>query len=336
VLEAGFDLKGRVERLGCSLFGGLGAKLAVNLTAPAEELVARPSKLFRARLVRIAFDLTQDALGAAAADVPEERLGSVAAALELLHAGSLIIDDIQDGSPVRRGAASVHLVYGVPRALCTGNWLYFAPLRMLRELGLDVEREAALYRLYHAAVEAAHCGQAIDLSVKVDALPRSEVAAVCRAVATQKTGAITALATACGALLAGGSPAQVEALHAFGESFGVALQELDDAGNARGCVTPAKRYEDLLARRPGAIWAFAAADFDRWRTLEAAVAALPGDEAPLLRWLADTDYFAHARASVRRQLRTSLDRLRPTVAESGGAWLELVEATETLLRAYEV
>jgi geranylgeranyl pyrophosphate synthase len=334
--ESGGDLKDCVDQLGSTLFGGLGSELAASLTAPAAELVARPSKLFRARLVRIAFDLTQDALGAAAAEVPAEQVDRVAASLELLHAGSLIIDDIQDGSTVRRGAASVHLVYGVPRALCTGNWLYFAPLRLFRELGLDVEREAALYRLYHDAVESAHGGQAIDLSVKVDALPRSEVAAVCRAVAAQKTGAITALATACGALLAGGSPAQVEALHAFGESFGVALQELDDAGNARGRVTPAKRYEDLLARRPGAIWAFAAADFESWRTLETAVAALPGDEAPLLRWLADTDYFALARASARRQLRTSLDRLRPFVSESGDAWLDLVEATETLLRAYEV
>jgi len=110
-----------VDLLGRGTWPGIAAQVEECLVAPARELLARRSKSLRGQLVAAACDL----LGGV--QTPERRAAvtKVAAAMELLHAGSLIIDDIQDGSVQRRGGPSLHLVYGVPSALCTGNWLYF-------------------------------------------------------------------------------------------------------------------------------------------------------------------------------------------------------------------
>jgi geranylgeranyl pyrophosphate synthase len=46
---------------------------------------------------------------------------------ELIHTGSLIIDDIQDQSELRRGRPSLYRTYGIDVAINAGNTLYFLP-----------------------------------------------------------------------------------------------------------------------------------------------------------------------------------------------------------------
>ena len=55
----------------------------------------------------------------------------IAAFVELIHNGSIIIDDIQDQSDVRRSKPCIHLTYGVDTSINLGNFMYFAPLNYL-------------------------------------------------------------------------------------------------------------------------------------------------------------------------------------------------------------
>lgn len=48
--------------------------------------------------------------------------------IECIHNGSLIVDDIEDNSEVRREKPCVHKIYGVDVSINAGNMLYFAPL----------------------------------------------------------------------------------------------------------------------------------------------------------------------------------------------------------------
>jgi geranylgeranyl pyrophosphate synthase len=250
------------------------------LLEPARDVLTRPSKLFRSRLVRMAARL------AGARHIP----AALPALLEMIHTGSLVVDDIQDDSSQRRGAACLHRLHGVPLALNTGNWLYFWPLTLLDTLGLPGAMAARMRQRMCAAMFRCHFGQALDLALPVGQLDRASVPAVVAAATRLKTGALTALAAEVGALAAGAPAATIAALRCFGHRLGVALQMLDDLGNLADGDDD-KRHEDLRLGRPTWPWAWAAEDLDdrafadlqrEARVLNAhALAGGRGDAAPL-------------------------------------------------------
>ncbi len=129
------------------------------LFGPAREFLTRPGKEIRSRLVETGWLLCGGAPGAHPPELPW--------LVEILHAGSLIVDDIEDGSPERRGAPALHELVGLPLALNTGNWLYFWPLVLIERLGLPESRALALYRETSRVLVGCHQGQALDLSVRV-------------------------------------------------------------------------------------------------------------------------------------------------------------------------
>ena len=99
------------------------------LLAPISDIVGRPSKRFRARLVLFGCMLTSRHSDLTATE--QELCLRFGDLIELLHAGSLVIDDIEDQSPVRRNQPSLHLKYGIPIALNAGNWLYCWPTMLV-------------------------------------------------------------------------------------------------------------------------------------------------------------------------------------------------------------
>jgi geranylgeranyl pyrophosphate synthase len=251
------------------------------LLRPAVDFLARPGKGLREELVRLGWEL-----GGGEGEAPAE----LRAAVELLHAGSLIIDDIEDGSGRRRGAPALHRRYGVPLALNTGNALYFWALELLGELAEEPAKELALRRCANRAVLRCHYGQALDLGVRVDALRQRDVPSLASAIGELKTGSLTELAASLGAIAAGASPARERALARFALRVGVAFQMLDDLANLRARER-GKRYEDLRLARVTWPWAWCArrlapAAFATLRVRARAVAAgalPPGDLARALR-----------------------------------------------------
>ena len=218
----------------------------------ARDILSRPSRQFRARLCELAWRL---------GDGPGDPPPLMAAVVEIIHAGSLIVDDIEDSSPERRGGAALHVEHGLPRALNGGNWMYFWALRLAREI--EPLPPAARERLHHEIVEAmhdCHLGQALDLGSSIGRLPQSAVYRTVATSTTLKTGSLMGLAARLGALVAGAQAGREEALARFGRRLGLGLQMLDDFGNLTGGSdgTAAKALEDLRNGRPTWPWAIAA------------------------------------------------------------------------------
>jgi geranylgeranyl pyrophosphate synthase len=284
------------------------AALDSTLLGPTLEFLARPGKALRARLVEIGWEL-----GGGAGAVPVE----LPSLLELVHAGSLVVDDIEDGSCERRGAPALHRRVGVPLALNAGNWLYFLPLQLLADLGLPPPTELGLYRAMTSAMARCHVGQAVDLGVRVDELAQDEIASTVRFVTTCKTAALTELATSLGAIAAGAGDGRRRALARFGRRFGMALQMLDDLAGVQGRQGDARRWEDVRLGRVTWPWAWLAerSSPERFARLQrAARAVADGRLAPgTLGQRLSTLSAAHGRQVARGTLARALDALARAV-----------------------
>ena len=223
------------------------------LVGPLSDFLARPGKEFRARLVRLGWQLS----GRHTSPPPELPL-----IVEALHSGSLIVDDIEDESSQRRGEPALHCRYGVPRALNAGNFLYFWALELLSRLGLPPITELALHRAFTRTLLACHQGQALDLSVCVAQLGQSEVVPTVFAVTQLKTGKLCELAANMGALTAGASQTKAQAIAQFGSELGIGLQMHDDLSGIMSERHAHKGHEDLRHGRPTWAWAWAAEILD--------------------------------------------------------------------------
>ncbi len=302
--------------------------LAATLLDPTLRFLRRPGKGLRARLVELGW-----MLGGGAATVPP----ALPSLVELIHAGSLIVDDIEDGSTERRGEPALHRRIGVPLALNAGNWLYFTPFQLLAELGLPPATELALHRAMTGAMARCHVGQAVDLGVAIGSLPQADVAPTVRFVTSCKTGALTELSLLVGALAAGADDARCGTLVRFGRRFGTALQMLDDVANVEARNGSARRYEDVRLGRATWPWAWLAERLSPARFARLQRAARAVADGRLAADTLGTRLATLSAAHGRRIARTSLDRalhaLRSTLGASPG--LEALAAeVERLLVSY--
>lgn len=307
------------ELLGLDEVGAVETILRRALLNPIAELTSAQGKRIRGQLVSFSFRLLSGDRASSASSTKRCRLA--AEAIELIHAGSLIVDDIEDGSAVRRGRPALHLRYPMPIALNAGNWLYFWPFDLLKRLAIPKDQLLHIYESCHRTLLRAHCGQAIDLGAKIDTLDQAQVTEICMASMRLKTGALMGFAALLGAAVAGMSNKFLTILDDFGRDLGVALQMFDDLGNALGTCEPAKRYEDLMLSRPSWVWACAAmhsspADYQRFLT---AVRRLP-DNADLEAWMGEHDIVLKTRRSARNYLDLSFDALKDQLDATGARW----------------
>jgi geranylgeranyl pyrophosphate synthase len=291
------------------------------LLGPLRDFLARPGKELRARVVELGFTLGG---GAAHALPPELPL-----LVEILHAGSLIIDDIEDGSPERRGRPALHRLHGVPLALNAGNWLYFWPQALLAGLALTPPARLRAHELIAACLLGCHEGQALDLALRASELARAELPRVARTLSALKTGELIALAAALGAIAAGAQEPRVALLARFGRELGVGLQMLDDLS---GVLNPARRdkgLEDLQLGRVTWVWAWFAeqqGDTDYQALLAAARVAMQRDPHATEALLAQARFQLGMTGvrRVRRHLDGALAELQGAIGD--GAWSAGVRA----------
>ena len=228
------------------------------LYAPLHEFLSRPGKEFRAELLTRCWHV------AGRKDPPPPEL---ALAVEALHAGSLIIDDIEDGSLERRGRPALHHMTGLPAALNAGNWLYFWPFRLFEQVETSAEIRAQGNRLMTQCLLECHYGQALDLSVRLSDLAQGEVANVVRAITELKSGSLMALSAGLGALVSGANENIVRAAIRFGRELGTGLQMLDDVSGLMKENRYAKGIEDIGHATPTWPWAWLSVDLDEERFL---------------------------------------------------------------------
>lgn len=220
------------------------------LVGPAEEFLSRPGKELRTALVRAGWMLA----GSGDPTLPER----IALVIELLHAGSLVIDDVEDGSEHRRGAPALHQIFGVPLAINTGSWMYFWALAEIAELGLPAFAELAVFRKTSTALVQCHQGQALDLAARVSEINLQDVLDVVTAATRLKTGALCGLATSLCAVASSAPPPIISATESFGVAIGTALQMLDDLGSLTSLGRREKGREDLRNQRSTWPWAWLA------------------------------------------------------------------------------
>jgi geranylgeranyl diphosphate synthase type I len=150
-----------------------------------------------------------------------------AVAVELVHNFSLVHDDIQDQSPLRRGRATLWTRCGIAQALNTGDTLFvlaqLAVLRLAETVSSEAGLEAA--RFLQETCLALTQGQYLDLSYegRVD-LSEVDYWPMVRG----KTAALLEACTYIGALSAQAQPAVCQAYREFGNLLGLAFQVQDD------------------------------------------------------------------------------------------------------------
>lgn len=157
---------------------------------------------------------------------------ALAAAVEVVHAYSLVHDDLpcMDDDDMRRGRPTVHRAFDVPVATATGLAMVplaaWAAFRAARSLGLAPDASAALVReLMRAAGGGGMIGgQLLDLDAEGRALRLDELERIHRG----KTGALIEVAVRLGAMAAGASEGRVQALGRYGAHIGLAFQIADD------------------------------------------------------------------------------------------------------------
>lgn len=171
-----------------------------------------------------------------------------AAAVELVHNFSLVHDDIQDNSPLRRGRTTVWKNWGIAQAINVGDGLFSLAQAAILELQKDVAASTVLRasRLVQEACMELTRGQFMDLTY--EARGDLHLDAYWPMVAG-KTAALLSACTGLGALIAGAQEPEFDAYRQFGRALGLAFQVLDDLLGIWGdtSVTGKSTASDLVS-----------------------------------------------------------------------------------------
>jgi geranylgeranyl diphosphate synthase, type I len=234
----GRHISPRAERLAAMLEYHLGWR------GPDLELLAKPApagKKLRPALVlltsrAVCGEMTQAARNSAAA-------------VELIHNFSLVHDDIQDHSELRRHRPTVWTLWGMPQGINVGDALFALAQVVLAENGsaLAAQLTAELNRTALALAE----GQFLDID-HADGKTQPTLEAY-EAMISRKTGVLFACACRLGAMAAGAPEPQVDAYAAYGMQLGIAFQEQDDLLGVWGLSAETGKPDaaDILERKRG-------------------------------------------------------------------------------------
>ncbi len=161
-----------------------------------------------------------------------ERLDAVAAAVEIIHAYSLVHDDLpaMDDDSLRRGRPTCHIVFGEAMAILAGDALQALAFEVLANdcaIGVDAATHLDMLRTLSLACGSHGMagGQAFDLAAVGKNLDANEL----ERMHVYKTGALIRASVRLGALAAGCADAStLAALETYGHSIGLAFQIRDD------------------------------------------------------------------------------------------------------------
>ena len=181
------------------------------LSGAASQLVLSGGKRLRPKTVLLAHE-------AAGGGNPSQAI-RFATIVELVHTASLIHDDINDRSAVRRGEVTVNAQWGDSLALLTGDFVFVRMLSLLA--GLD----ARIVDLLATACQSIVEGEALEaMSLGNTAMTEESYIDIVR----RKTASLFAACAESGGVLAGASEETTRALRSYGLNLGIAFQIRDD------------------------------------------------------------------------------------------------------------
>jgi geranylgeranyl pyrophosphate synthase len=150
---------------------------------------------------------------------------------EVVHNGTIMVDDIEDNSEFRRGKPCTHRLFGLDVAINAGNAMYYLPLLPLMKNRdkLSAEKLSKIYEIYVREMINLSLGQAMDMTwhkglADAGKITETQYLQMC----AYKTGALARMAAKIAAVLCEASENTVERLGRFAEAIGVAFQIQDD------------------------------------------------------------------------------------------------------------
>lgn len=203
---------------------------ALNKTVaePIWDFLDRGGKRWRPSL----FLLVVEALGK-----EPETMQEFAIIPEVIHNGTIMIDDIEDDSKFRRGKPCTHKLYGLDVAINAGNAMYYLPLLTLMKNRdtLGVDKLSKIYEIYAREMINLSLGQAMDIAwhkglADADKIVETQYLQMC----AYKTGTLPRMAAKIAAVLCDASEDTVERLGRLAEALGIAFQIQDDVLDLTG------------------------------------------------------------------------------------------------------
>lgn len=159
----------------------------------------------------------------------ETELDAAAAAVELVHAYSLVHDDLpaMDNDSLRRGQPTVHVAFDEATAILAGDALQAMAFQVLADAPQPpAQRVALLQTLAAAAGAAGMCGgQALDIDATGSTTMDSDLLERLHGL---KTGALLRACVRLGALIGGADAGTLQRLDAYAQALGLAFQIRDD------------------------------------------------------------------------------------------------------------
>ena len=150
---------------------------------------------------------------------------------EVIHNGTLMVDDVEDASEFRRGKPCTYKIYGLDIAINAGNAMYYLPLLPLIKNREKISKEklCKVYEIYVQEMISLSLGQAMDIAwhrgiANADKLEEKDYLQMC----AYKTGTLARMSAKIAAVLADANEELTDKLGHFAESIGVAFQMQDD------------------------------------------------------------------------------------------------------------
>jgi geranylgeranyl pyrophosphate synthase len=145
---------------------------------------------------------------------------SLAAAVEALHAGTLVHDDVVDDASTRRGQVTLHKRWPVAAAILSGDYLLAQAAALVSDLG-----EPRVLKCFAETLCTLCAGEIEQMYVTPEGRRLREN--YDRSIEA-KTASLTAASTEMSAILAGATEAEIAAMRRYGREFGMAFQIVDD------------------------------------------------------------------------------------------------------------
>lgn len=193
------------------------------IAGPFHELFSRGGKRIRPAMTCLA----NRALGGTSTEIYK-----FAIIPELIHNGTLIADDIEDKSDLRRGKPVVNRIFGTPIAINASNFVYFFSQLIVTRSEISDELKSKILSSLAEDLTKLHIGQGMDIywsenkkyDVSVD-----EYLQMC----AYKTGALLGFSMKLGAILTNADKQMLDRLEKIGNSLGIVFQIRDDILNLK-------------------------------------------------------------------------------------------------------
>ncbi|MFH1257712.1 MAG: polyprenyl synthetase family protein [Candidatus Micrarchaeota archaeon] len=253
-----------------------------------------------------------------------KKLMELSAIPEIVHNGTLMVDDVEDSSDLRRGKPAIHVIFGEDIAINAGNAMYFLPLKILqnnRHLLSDKTLLSA-YEIYMQEMINLSYGQGFDIlwhRSKLADISENDYLQMC----AFKTGTLARMAAKLGALFGGASNAQMELAGEFAESIGIAFQIQDDILNLIGTQAYGKEIGGDISegkRTLMVLRALGKLDPDKGKRLLQILNSHTKDSFYIreaITLITDTDAIDYSKEKARELVKSGWAKFSPSLKDSG-------------------